>query len=168
MIMFCTVNRLSLYNRVDVSEVASLLVVVKAIAHDEVIGDLHDGVFDVEGHLQLSGLDEERADMQRLRFIFPECGEHLLHGVARVHDVFHDDDGASLEILVDTDELFDLAHRGRTLVGGKLDKGDLARNVDEAHQVCCKDKRPVEDGKKQRVLALKVLVESISDVLHSA
>ena len=40
-----------LHNGVDVSEVATFLVVVEAIAHDEVVRDFHHSVVDVEIHL---------------------------------------------------------------------------------------------------------------------
>ena len=39
------------HHSIDVSEVATFLIVVEAITHDEVVRDFHHGVVDVEIHL---------------------------------------------------------------------------------------------------------------------
>ena len=106
--------------------------------------------------------------MQRLRLVAFECSEHLLHGVARVDDVLNDDDVASLEFLVDTDELFDLTHRGGALVGSQLHERNLAGDGKVAHQVGCKDKRPIEHSEKQRVLARHVFIELFGNGFYFA
>lgn len=77
---------------INVAEVASLLVVVEAIANDEVVGNLEGSILDVEWHLQLLGLHEQGADVDRSRIARAEGFNHALHGATCVDDVLDNDD----------------------------------------------------------------------------
>ena len=50
---------LFLYNRIDVSEVATFLIVIKAVAYDEVVRDFHDSIVDVKVNFQISWFNEK-------------------------------------------------------------------------------------------------------------
>ena len=98
-----------LYDLIDVRQVPSLVVVVEAVSHDEVVLDVEASVVDFEVHLQASRLDEERGDEDFLRLLFAQHTEQGLHGSARFDDVFHDDHGSSDYVFIQSDELFHFA-----------------------------------------------------------
>ena len=47
------------YYLIDMAQVASLVVVVKAVAHDELIGDVEAAVWDVQINLQIAGFYQQ-------------------------------------------------------------------------------------------------------------
>ena len=149
----------SWHQRADVAESAALLVVVEAVADDEVVGDLEGRIADVERRLQLVGLDEEGADADGGGMAGAYLLDHAPHGAPRVDDVLDDDDVAAREVLVDAHHLLDLTCRRGALIGGQLDEGDLAGDGDAAHQVGREDEGAVEDGQQQRVAALEVVAD---------
>ena len=138
-----------------------MLVVVEAIADDEVIGDFHGGIFDVQGDLQLSGLDEERTDMDGFGVMGAELVKHHLHRIARVDDILDDDDGTARDIIVQTDHGFDLSGRTGTLIGGELDEGNLTGDGEIAHQVGSEDKGAVENGQQQGISPGKIRIDLV-------
>ena len=154
-----------LHDGAYVEQVASLPVVGESVTHDEVVGYLHRGVLDVEVLLKLVGLHEQRADVERVRIARAEALEHALHGLARVHDVFHDDHGAALQLFVDADYFLDPSRRRRALVGGELHELYLAWYGDISHQVGGEHERAVENGQEQRVLAVEVLIDFLRNGL---
>jgi len=85
---------LQLNNGINISQIAALLVVVEAIADDEVVGNLEGSILDVEWHLQLLGLHEQGADVDGGRIARAEGFNHALHGATCVDDVLDDDDMA--------------------------------------------------------------------------
>ena len=48
-----------IHNCINVLIVPPEAVVIQSVTHDEIVGDVHGGIFDVEVHLQLLGLDEQ-------------------------------------------------------------------------------------------------------------
>ena len=91
-------------------------------------------VVDADGTLVGRGLEEEGADPDVLHAHVLEHGVHLGNRLARVHDVLHDDDAASPEAVGHSDELLDLAGGCGAAVGGELDEGQLALEVDVFHE----------------------------------
>ena len=79
------------YYRIDVGIVASEAVIVQPVTYDEVVGDVHGNVFDVEVYLQFVGFHQQGGDMYLLRVAGTERFEQTLHGKARIYDVFYDD-----------------------------------------------------------------------------
>ena len=106
-----------LYYLIDVGEVATLVVVVEAIAYDEVVLDIEATIVNLQIYLQATGLNEERSDEYFFRFLLAQHVECLLHGEARLDDVFDDDYGATLDVLLLADELLHLASRLVALIG---------------------------------------------------
>ena len=78
----------------------------------------------------------------------------MLHGAARIDDILHDDDVASLDISGQAYNFLDDARRFRRLIRLEANERDLARNSDAAHQVRGKDKRAIENGQKDGVFTL--------------
>ena len=102
---------LFVYNCINVLIVPSEAVVIQSVTHDEVVGNAHGGILDVEIHLQFLGLDEQGGDVYFLRAAGTERLKQTLHGEACVYNVFHDDDGASAQVFVDADDFLDGACR---------------------------------------------------------
>ena len=108
--------------RVNISQIASLLIIVETVAHNEVVGDLHGGVLYVEWHLQLAGFHQERADVQALGIARSQLLQHALHGEARVDDVLNDNHRTTFQVLVNANNFLDLSRRDGALVGCQLHK----------------------------------------------
>ena len=124
-----------MYSCINVLIVPPEAVVIQSVTHDEVVGDAHGGILDVEVHLQLFGLDEQGGDVYLLRAAGTECFKQALHGEACVYNVFHDDDGTPAQVFVDADDFLDVACRLHALVGGQLDERFLAVVGVAFHQV---------------------------------
>ena len=107
--MLLRILGLFLHYCIDVAQVASLLVIVKTVAENEVVRNLHCHVLDVKGHLQTFRLEQERAYMHSLRLLFLKHIEKSLHCKTRLDDVLHNDDSASLDVLVQSDKLLYVA-----------------------------------------------------------
>ena len=89
------------YQRIDVRQVASLLVVVESVAYDEVVGYLHCHILYVEVNLQLVGFDEQRAYMHRLWMAGAYRLHHALHRQTSVDDVLNNYHRAAGKVFVD-------------------------------------------------------------------
>ena len=107
--MLLRILGLFLHDCIDVAQVASLLVIVKTVAENEVVGNLHCHVLDIERHLQAFRLEQERAYMHSLWLLFLKHIEESLHCKTRLDDVLHDDYRAALDVLIQSDKLLYVA-----------------------------------------------------------
>ena len=90
---------LSILNyRIDVFRVSSEAVVVEAITHYEVVGNLFAAITDVEFYLQFAWLEQERADVNALGVLLLKCVEHVSHREASIDDVLDDNDRPSCDV----------------------------------------------------------------------
>ena len=96
-----------IHNCINVLIVPPEAVVIQSVTHDEVVGDVHGGLLDVDVHLQFLGLDEQGGVVYLLRSAGAQRLEQALHGEARVHNVFHNDHRASAQVFVDADDFLD-------------------------------------------------------------
>ena len=151
---------------IDVRIVPSKPVVVQSVAHDEVVGDLHGYVFDVQVHLQFVRFHQQGGDVYLLRVTCAEGFNQALHGETRVHDVFHDDYRAVRQVLVDADHLFDDSCGRHALVGRQLDERDFTRDGDAFHQVGGEHERTVQHAEEERVLSCQVTIDFIGHAGH--
>ena len=139
---------------VDVTQAASLLIVVETITNDEVVGDTQCCILHVKRHGELARLEQQCADTDTVGLILLQFLHHVLHGAARIDDILHDNDVASLDISGQAYNFLDDARRFRRLIRLEANERDLARNSDAAHQVRGKDKRAIENGQKDGVFTL--------------
>ena len=85
-----------------------------------------------------------------------EDAEQFLHRQSRVDDVLDDDHRASLDVLVQADQLLDMPRGLGAHIGGHAHKTDFAGGVDAADEVCGKHERAVEHRQQERLLPLQV------------
>ena len=90
-------------------QISAFVVVVKAIAHDEIIFDVKASVIDFKVNFQTTWFNEKGSNINFLRILFAQHMEHLLHRIARFDDVFHNHHGTSGHVFVQPDELLHFA-----------------------------------------------------------
>ena len=141
-------------------------VIVEAITHYEVIGNLFAAITDVELHLQFAWLEQERTDVNALGVLLLKRVEHVSHGEACIDDVFDDDDGSACYVNVEANHLTNAASRVCAFVASQLDEGNLARQVNLSKQVGCKDERTVQNSQEDWLLAFVVAVDLVGNTLY--
>ena len=144
---------------VDVLVVASHAVVVEPVANDEGIGNLHGAVIYLERSRETFWFLQEGADLHALGAFVEELGQQVVHGVARVDDVFDDDDVAGLQVGIDADEFTEYACALHSLVTGEFGEEDFGLEREFAHQVGGEHEGTVKDAHHHGVLAGIVLIE---------
>ena len=91
---------------------------------------------------------------------------HALHRPPCVHDILHDDDRASRQVLIDAQHLLYFTRRGRALVRRQFHKRNFTRNRDFTHQIGCKNKRTVKNTQQQRVLPFHIMTDTRCQNFH--
>lgn len=132
------------YYRIDVAKIATITVIVKAVADDEVIGDVQGHILHGNASLVAFGLQEQGADMNLGRTHRLQALNKFVDGLARLDDVLYDYHAAAFDIFRHTDEFFYDTRRTRALIGLHLDERDLGRNVNMTEQVGSEDETAVE------------------------
>ena len=150
---------------IDVREVPALLVIIQAIAHDELVGDVHGLVIDGIVVLERLGFEEQRGDPNVGGIETMQLLDGIFHGVSRIDDIFHDDHVAAFKRMVETDELAYHVGRLGTSVGGQLHKRDLAGDGEAFEKLGGEHKSAIKDQQKQRIFAHHVLIELIRNRL---
>ena len=154
-------------NRIYIFQPATLLIVVEPIADDEIIGDAESHIIEREILFQLLRLEEQRAYLDRGRITSAKRLDHLPHRLTTLHDILYNHDRATTEVLIDTDDLLDLAGRRGALIGSQLHERHLAGDRHLAHQIGSKDKRAVEHCQEQRILSFQILAHLLSQKSHT-
>ena len=144
-------------NNVDVLQISAQLIVIQAVADDKLVADLHRLVTNLEGFVVGVGLEEEgtyldRGGLQRLQRL-----EHVGDALTRVDNILDDDDVATLDGIVEADELMNLSGGCRADIGGEFHEGDFVVELDFLHQVAQEHERSVEYPQKDRRLALGII-----------
>ena len=95
--------------RVQVLQATSLLVVVQAIAQNKVVGNLEGHIVELDVLLQLLGLEEQGADVNRGGIASAQRVNHLTDGKSALDDILQDNDRTTAQVFVDAHHLLDLA-----------------------------------------------------------
>lgn len=143
------------------------MVVVEAIAHDEVVADLHADVVDGVGVLEVVWLEEQRGDAHVGGLQVAEFLRGVTQGVARVDDVLHDDHVSTVQGMVEADEFADDVGGLGAGVGRQLDERDFTGDRQPLEQLGGEHEGAVEDDEKQWIHAVHVAVDLVGHGLDA-
>ena len=149
---------------VNIFEIAAQLVVVESVSHDEFVADFEGAVADRQRLAVGIRLEEERADFDAGGIAAHEVGVHVGDAASRVDDVLDDDDVASCDVVVESQQALHVPRRTGPFVGGELDERNLAGEVDLLDQIAQEHERTVEHPDEDRTLLVAVIgVETLGD-----
>ena len=145
--------------RIDVFCVTPETVVVEAITHHEVVGNLLAAVSHIELHLQFAWLEQKGTNVDTLGILLFQRIEHVSHREARIHDIFDNDDRSARNVHIEPNHFANVSRRVSAFVGSQLDEGNLARQVNLPQEVGSKDEGAIEDSEEDRLFALVVAID---------
>ena len=143
------------------------MVIIQSVAHNELVADVHAFVVDGIVVLEVVRFEEERGDAHIGGLQVPKFLYGVSHRVACVDDVFHDDHMPSVQGMVQADELADDVGGFRARVGSEFDEADFTGDGQSLEQFGGKHESAVEYHEKQRVHAVQVAVDLVSNVLDA-
>ena len=137
------------------------MVIIQPIAHDELVADVHAFVVDGVVVLEIVGFEEKRGDAHVGGFQVAEFLDGVTHGVACVDDVFHDDDVAAVQGMVEADELAHDAGAFGARIRGEFHETDLTGNGNPLEQLGGEHESAVKHHEEQGTHALHVAVDLV-------
>ncbi len=137
------------------------MVIIQAVAHDELVADIHAFVVNRVGVLEIVWLEEQGGNAHVGGFQVPEFLHGVAHGVTCVNDVFHDDHMAAFQGMVEADELSDDIGGLGARIGGELDETDFTGDGQSLEQFGGEHEGTVEYHEKQWIHARHIMIDLI-------
>ncbi|MNW59131.1 hypothetical protein D3C74_370310 [compost metagenome] len=148
-------------------QVAVLLRVVQAVAHDELVGDVEADVAHVDLGLRGVGLAEHRRHLDRRGAAAAQVRQQPREREARVDDVLDDEHVAPREVGVEVlEDAHDARGLGARAVGRDGHPVHLDVVVQAAGEVGHDHDRSLEDAHEEQVLARVVAVDLLGELVQ--
>ena len=147
------------YQRIYIPGVSPEAVIVEPVAHNEIVGNLHAAVFDVQFHLELAWFQQERTNADACWILLLERLQSMRHGKACVYDVLDYYYMSPCNVNIKAYQFTDGTRGGNALIRSEFHKRYLAWNGHFPQQVGSENEGAVEHGKEYRALVPVVLVD---------